>query len=180
MTAFAYAPVPHGPQQDTPARGVLFLHSCPRAVTSHICWALGAAVEAQVTLDWSEQPIEPGTMRAELLWSGPAGTAAKMASALVAFPMVRFEVTEEPVGGRGGERFASTPNLGMFRGDMGEYGDILVPEERLRSALAAATSGTLMLAEQIARLVGEPWDRELEPYRFAHEGSTVRVLTKVV
>ncbi len=178
MTAFAYAPVPNGPQQDVPARGVLFLHSCPRAVTSHVCWALGAAVEAQVSLDWSDQPIEPGTLRAELLWSGPAGTAARMASALTAFPMVRFEVTEEPINGRGGERFAGTPNLGLFRGDMGEYGDILVPEERLRSALAVA--GTQSLAEQVARLIGEPWDLELEPYRFAHEGSTVRVLTKVV
>ncbi|MFM8352385.1 MAG: DUF3145 family protein, partial [Actinomycetales bacterium] len=82
MTAFAYAPVPHGPQQDALARGVLFVHSCPRAVTSHVAWALGAAVEAQVSLDWSEQPIEPGTMRTELLWTGPVGTAATMASAL--------------------------------------------------------------------------------------------------
>ena len=33
---------------------------------------------------------------------------------------------------------------------------------------------------EIARLIGQPWDEELEAYRCAHEGSTVRVLHKVV
>jgi hypothetical protein len=36
------------------------------------------------------------------------------------------------------------------------------------------------LAEDVARLIGDPWDAELEPYRSAHEHSTVRVLHQVV
>jgi hypothetical protein len=125
-----------------------------------------------------------GAQRAEVVWHGPPGTAARIASALVSFSTIRFEVTEEPVEGREGERYAVTPNLGLFRGTVGQHGDVLVHEERLRSVIAGArVSGeesTAEVLEEIDRLIGAPWDEELEPFRMAHEGSTVRVLHEVV
>jgi hypothetical protein len=36
------------------------------------------------------------------------------------------------------------------------------------------------ITEEIDRLIGTPWDNELEPFRIAHEDSTVRVLHEVV
>jgi hypothetical protein len=56
----------------------------------------------------------------------------------------------------------------------------MVPEDRLRAALVQATLTGESLSDEIARLIGTPWDEELEPYRCAHEGSTVRVLHQVV
>ena len=53
-------------------------------------------------------------------------------------------------------------------------------EDRLRAAVAHATVTGESLADEIARLIGTPWDDELEAYRCAHEGSTVRVLHQVV
>lgn len=160
----------------TPARGVVFLHSCPRALASHVEWALAAAVGEPVSIDWSEQSLVPGALRAELLWSGPAGFAAQLASALRAFGKLRYEVTEDAFAGREGERYASTPALGLFRASIGAHGDVLVHEERLRSALSCSDD----LAGEIARLIGTPWDDELEPFRASHGDSTVRVLHEVI
>jgi hypothetical protein len=89
-------------------------------------------------------------------------------------------VTEDPSPGREGERFSATPSLGLFRATIGLHGDVMVPEDRLRAAVAHATVTGESLADEIARLIGTPWDDELEAYRCAHEGSTVRVLHEVV
>ena len=88
-----------------PARGVVFIHSCPRAVSPHVDWALAAVFGRTVDIDWAAQPIAPGSVRAELVWGGPQGTGARIASALHPFRQLRHEVTEDPSPGREGERF---------------------------------------------------------------------------
>ncbi len=162
------------------AHGVVFIHSSPRAVSPHLEWALASVFATPVRIDWADQPIAPGTVRAEIIWNGPVGTGARLASALLAFRQVRHEVTEDPSLGRSGERFAATPALGLFRADIGPHGDVMVSEERLRTALAQVSLTGESLAEDISRLIGTPWDDELEAFRCAHEGSTVRVLHEVV
>ena len=47
-----------------PARGVIFIHSCPRAVSPHVEWALAHVFGTQVGIDWADQPVAPGTVRA--------------------------------------------------------------------------------------------------------------------
>ena len=163
-----------------PARGVIFIHSCPRAVSPHVEWALAHVFGTQVSIDWADQPVAPNTVRAELIWGGPQGTGARIASALHPFRQLRHEVTEDPSPGREGERFSSTPALGLYRATIGVHGDVMVPEDRLRAALVQATLTGESLSDEIARLIGTPWDEELEPYRCSHEGSTVRVLHQVV
>ena len=162
------------------ARGVVFVHSCPRAVAAHLEWALARVVGTEVHVDWADQPIAPGMVRAELIWTGPPGTGARLASALHAFRQVRHEVTEDPSPGREGERFSATPSLGLFRATIGVHGDVMVPEDRLKAAVVQSALTGEPLADEIARLIGQPWDEELESFRCAHEGSTVRVLHQVV
>jgi len=36
------------------------------------------------------------------------------------------------------------------------------------------------IEDEIARLLGQPWDEELESFRCAHEDATVRVLEQVI
>jgi hypothetical protein len=163
-----------------PARGVIFVHSCPRAVSPHVEWAMARVFGSRLEIDWAEQPVEPGSVRAELVWGGPGGTGAKVASALHAFRQLRHEVTEDPSPGREGERFSFTPTLGLFRATIGVHGDVMIAEDRLRTAMSQVQSTGESLADEVARLIGTPWDVELEPFRSAHEGSTVRVLHQVV
>ena len=166
--------------EPTPARGVVFLHSCPRALSPHLEWALASVFGTEVHIDWADQPICPGSVRAEIIWSAAAGTGARLASALLAFSQVRYEVTEDAMPGRDGERFAATPSLGLFRATIGPFGDVMVHEERLRTALAHAQVTGDSMVDEISRLIGAPWDDELEPFRSAHEGSTVRLMHQVV
>ncbi|HLZ38630.1 MAG TPA: DUF3145 family protein, partial [Mycobacteriales bacterium] len=54
----------------------------------------------------------------------------------------------------------------------------LVGEGRLRALLAAADDSA-ELAVELERLLGTPWDQELEVYRHAGEGAPVRWLHQV-
>ena len=162
-------------------RGVVYVHSAPPALCPHVEWAVGGVLGVRVTLDWTPQPAAPGTVRAELSWQADAGTGARLASALRDWMHLRFEVTEEPSAGAEGERWSSTPTLGLFHATTGVHGDILVREDRLRAALARAGSGpaTDVLAEMQA-LLGKSWDDELETFRYAGDGAPVRWLHQVV
>lgn len=164
-----------------PASGVVFIHACPRALSPHVEWALSGVFGTQVKLDWTDQPIAPASVRAELTWTGPSGLGARIASALLAFRQVRHEVTEDATADRAGERFSATPSLGLFRADVGIHGDVVVSEDRLRAAVQQARIAGGGLEDDIERLIGLAWDAELEPFRCAHDDlSAVRVLHDVV
>ena len=61
-------------------RGVVFVHSSPRALCPHVEWAAGSVLDARLSLDWIEQPAAPGMFRAEHSWQGPQGTGARLTS----------------------------------------------------------------------------------------------------
>jgi hypothetical protein len=118
--------------------------------------------------------------------------AGEITSALAGWNRLRFEVTEEASPGCDAMRFSYTPALGVFSAVTMANGDILVPENRLRAAItvAAAPAGAARMAhggaeswdapgaleEELSRLLGEPWDYELEPFRCAADGAPVRWL----
>ncbi len=161
-------------------RGVLFIHSSPSALCPHVEWAVGGVFGMPVRLDWIAQPIERSAYRTEYSWAGPTGTAARLASALKGWQKLRFEVTEEATSGTEGERYSYTPALGVFHAITGIHGDIMIPEDRVRGAVAAAALGGQDLVEALDQLVGAAWDSELEPFRYAGEGAPVRWLHEVV
>lgn len=187
-------------------RGVIYIHAAPAALVPHLEWAVAGVMDPTAepdpavpsvalaatplappaehghhsAFDWTDQPAEPGTLRAEVSWEGPAGTAGRIASALRGWPRLRFEVTEEISQGNEGERYAWTPRLGLFRATIGVHGDIQVGEDRLRAAVAEAIAADIDLVGQLEELMGQPWDEELEPFRYAGEGAPVRVLHHVI
>lgn len=160
--------------------GVLHIHSAPSALCPHIEWAMGGVFGMRTRPQWAPQPVERAAYRAEYAWTAPVGTAARLASALKGWQRVRFEVTEQATARSEAERYSYTPSLGIFHAVTGPHGDIQVPEDRLRHALAAAAVGGPELGRAVAALLGEPWDRELEPFRQAEEGAPVRWLHEVV
>ncbi len=161
-------------------RGVLYVHTAPSALCPHVEWAAGGVLGVPVKLDWTPQPAAVGNYRAELSWQADAGTGAKLASALRGWNKLRFEVTEEPSAGAEGERYSFTPDLGIFRASTGLHGDIMVSEDRLKSAMTRAIAGEADLADEVDKLLGRPWDDELEPFRYAGDGAPVRWLHQVV
>ena len=161
-------------------RGVLYVHSAPSALCPHIEWAVGGVLGAPVNPVWTPQPAQSGSYRAELSWTGEAGAAASVASALRGWNHLRFEITEEPTAVTEGARFSFTPELGVFHAVIGLHGDIMIPEDRLKAAVFKAALGDTTLVNEIDKLLGKPWDDELETFRYAGDGAPVRWLHQVV
>jgi uncharacterized protein DUF3145 len=159
-------------------RGVVYIHSTPLAVCPHVEWAIARVLASPVSLQWSAQPVEPGARRTECSWSGRPGTGGELAAALRQWPMIRYEVTEEPSAGVDGQRFMHVPNRGLFTATMSANGDLLLGEDRLR-ALIASARGPEGLAHALDKALGSAWDAELEPYRYAGDGAPVTWLTQV-
>jgi hypothetical protein len=154
---------------------VIYVHSSPAAVCPHVEWAISGVLGTQVELDWSPQPAAPGTLRAECSWRGPSGGSGSIAGALRAWPVVRFEVTEEPSEGVDGQRFCHVPNLGLWRGRTSANGDIMIGEDQLRSIMASRGQMRGMMHD----LLGTAWDEDLEPFRCAGDGAPVTLLHQV-
>jgi hypothetical protein len=161
-------------------RGVIYVHSAPSALCPHIEWALGGVLGNAVSLEWIPQPAHAGAYRAEYSWLGEPGTAATIASALRGWNHLRFEITEEPTSSTEGARYSYTPDLGIFHAVTGLHGDLMIPEDRLKAAVLKAAMGETALEVEIDRLLGKPWDDELETFRYAGEGAPVRWLHQVV
>jgi len=184
-------------------RGVLHVHCAPPALCPHIEWAVAGVLGVPVAMPWVDQPASPGSLRAELSWQGRPGAAGAITTALASWNLVRFEATEEASAGCDAVRYSHTPALGTFSATIGASGDVLVSENRLRAAIALATSaqsaaadsgsqarlGSLRelhgprhpalggsLADELGLLLGQPWDDELEPFRLAGDGAPVRWL----
>lgn len=160
-------------------RGVFFVHSSPSALCPHIEWAAAGVLGTPVNLDWTPQPAQVGTYRAELSWAGDSGTAAAVASALKGWEQVRFEVSEEPTASTEGARYSYTPALGIFHAVTGLHGDIMIPEDRLKAAVVKAALGDTTMPLEVDKLLGKPWDDELETFRHAGDGAPVRWLHQV-
>jgi Protein of unknown function (DUF3145) len=156
--------------------GVLQVHSAPPALCPHIEWAVAGIVGTTVSMPWVSQPAGPGSLRAELTWKGKPGTGGQITSALAGWNRLRFEITEEASPGCDALRHCYTPNLGLFSATTSANGDILIPENKLRAAMALGTNGTSALEKELDQLLGTAWDNELEPFRRAGDGAPVRWL----
>jgi hypothetical protein len=153
--------------------GVLFVHSAPKALCPHLEWAAGGALGHAVNLSWAEQPVLPGTLRAEYEWEGPVGTGAALATALRGWEHLRFEVTEHPSIGVDAGRWMHTPDLGIFYTPMDAAGNTVISEDRVMYALELGAGDPAEITRELRLALGRAWDEELEPFRQASERSSV-------
>jgi hypothetical protein len=161
------------------ARGVLYVHSAPRALCPHIEWAAGRALDRAVNFSWDAQPVLAGSQRTEFYWEGAHGTGAKLASALRGWEHLRYEVTEDAGLGTDGARWMHTPDLGIFFAQTDTVGNVVIPEDRIRYAMDVAGANALELHRELRLALGQAWDDELESFRHASEDSAVVWLHKV-
>jgi hypothetical protein len=157
----------------TVARGVLYVHSSPRALCPHVEWAAGHAIGRPVSFAWVDQPVLRGAQRTDFYWEGAPGTGAAIASKLRGWEHLRFEVTEDPRDGVDGSRWLHTPDLGIFHSQTDAAGNIVVPEDRIRAAMDAAGTSAIELHRELRLALGQAWDDELEPFRHAIGSSSV-------
>ena len=161
------------------ATGVLFVHSCPKALVPHVEWALAREIGRVVKLDWSPQPLLPHTMRTVADWRGLAGTATAVASSLFGWQQLRFEITEDQSAAGSGGRWMHTPALGVHFAQTDSAGNAVVGEDRIRYAMEVAGHDPLELHRELRLALGQAWDDELEPFRHASDFAPVVWLHQV-
>lgn len=160
-------------------RGVIFIHSVPPAVQPHVEWAVTSVLGYPAHFDWTKQPALPSMNRSEMMWTGDAGTGAQIASALGGWEHLRFEVTEDPTQITDGGRWSSTPGLGIFYAQTDLMGNVVVPENRVRAAIEQSEGDPSELCRLLDVALGQAWDDELEPFRYAGAGAPVRFMHRV-
>ncbi len=159
--------------------GVLYVHSAPRALSPHVEWAISRVLGRGVTFAWSPQPILEGAQRTEYLWQGPVGSGAMIASALRGWTHLRYEVTEDASQGVEGGRWCHTPQLGIFHSPTDTAGNMMISENRLRLAMEGAGPDSNALQAQLASMLGEAWDAELDVFRHASDDCSITWLHQV-
>ena len=147
------------------AHGVIHVHSCPVALAPNVSWTLGHILGSEAELEWVDQSCEQGSVRTMVTWSGPAGTAARFASALRGWDRTRFEVWEATGTNRDGVRYVHTPELGIFFTLTDAAGNAMVGEDRIRYAMEMSQGDAQELEHELSLALGAAWDNELEPYR---------------
>ena len=108
----------------------------------------------------------------------PAGSARPCARRGLLACARRLRLPHRPRAARLG-RWSHTPDPGIYHAVTDSVGNILVPEDRIRSVMERAGGDPAKLAHEMALALGEAWDEELDAFRHAGEGAPVRWLTKV-
>ncbi len=160
-------------------RGVIFIHSVTPAVQHHVEWAVASVLGYEPHFEWTKQPALPQMNRAEVPWTGEVGTGAVLASALNGWEHLRYEITEDATAVSEGGRWSATPGLGIFYAQTDLAGNVVVPENRVRAAIEHAGNDSVELRRLLDLALGQAWDDELEPFRYAGAGAPVRWLHRV-
>ena len=89
-----------------------------------------------------------------------------------------MEAIEEPINNSLGERFAVTPELGIFRADMNSLGETLLSETKIKAGFERSNQEGETIVAEISFMLGKPWDDDLEPFRRSFNGTSVRWISK--
>jgi hypothetical protein len=146
------------------SHGSLTIFSAPKIVLTHIQWSLSDVLGKPQEIKWNPQPLALGCFRTQISWSGKLGTGAKLASSLRGWHYLKFEIYEAATSGSDGSLFMFTPELGLFRANIGPHGDIMINEHQLNSAMMNSMKEG-RIVDEIEKMLGKSWNESLEPFR---------------
>jgi hypothetical protein len=150
--------------------GWVEIFSAPNALHQHIQWSITQLLNVDITLQWSNQPLLPGSGQCRLRCSGAPGMAGRLAHALAGWHYLRFDISEEASTGCDGSRYLATPTLGLFHGTVGGNGDLYLSENRIRAVVDNALRNGRDVEAALEEALGKEWEDELAPFRIGQEG----------
>jgi len=159
-------------------KGELKIHSCPNYLCQHIEWALSEQFKSKVSLCWNQQKIIPSTMCTQFKWDGPIGLSSRIVSALSKWPKIRLEAFQERYEDLPAERYALSPNLGIYRAEINSIGETIVTESKLKAALERSRIENEPFEVELAFLLGTPWDEDLEPFRQSYVNQNIKWISR--
>ena len=162
------------------ARGVIYIHSAPRALCPHVEWAVGRALGRAVNFDWRDQPVLDGRPAHRVLLGGPPrhGRRARLRAARLGAPALRGHRGCRPRHRRR-PLDAHARSRHLLRPDRHRPATSSSPRTASASRWRSAGSDAFELHRELRLALGQAWDDELEPFRHASEDSPVVWLHKV-
>lgn len=159
-------------------RGFLYIYSAPRSFCLPTNWALSEIFKCEVQLDWNNQELIPNYFSSEFNWVGPTGLCARIVSNLSRWGKLRLEAIQEPCNNMPGERFAVTPELGIFRAEMNSTCETILTESKIKAGIERSKQEKESVESELFFMLGKPWDDDLEPFRRSFNGTSVRWISK--
>jgi hypothetical protein len=150
--------------------GWVEIFSAPNALHQHIQWSIAQHLDIDINLQWSSQPLVPGSGQCRLRCSGAPGISGRLAHTLAGWHYLRFDISEEASAGCDGSRYLATPSLGLFHGTVGGNGDFYLSENRIRALLDSALRNGRDVESALDEALGAAWEDELHPFRVGQEG----------
>jgi hypothetical protein len=147
-------------------------------LVKHVEWALVDLMKNDLNLIWKDQNIAPMTMSTELTWLGPIGLGSRLVSILSKWPKIRLEVFQDRFNEHPAERYALSPNLGIYRAELNALGETIITENKLKAALERSRIENEPFEVELAFLIGTPWDEDLEPFRRTTEDGKLKWISK--
>lgn len=151
-------------------RGWVEIFSAPNALHQHVQWSITQLLGIEISLQWSNQPLVPGSGQCRLRFSGAPGIAGGLAHALAGWHYLRFDISEEASAGCDGSRYLATPTLGLFHGTVGGNGDLYLSENRIRAVVDNALRNGRDVESALEDALGKEWEDELASFRIGQEG----------
>ena len=158
--------------------GRILIYSTPAALTQHIEWALDQHIGAQVGPKWINQPLAPGAKATEVEYQSNTPVAAKLATALIKWRYLRFEITEQFKASGDATLYRVTPDLGLHQASLASNGDVILNEHQVNQIISNSVSHKKLQVE-LEKALGNQWEIELEPFRIALAGGEPEIFSKI-
>lgn len=156
----------------------LRIYACPKVLCSPTEWELSKIFQQKMNLNWTSQPLLSNYFYSEMCWSNKLDYAPRIVSSLASWSKLRFEVIQLPSKDNLGQRFSVTPDLGIFRADINSFGETLLTETRILTALTRTIQENTSVEQELDFMLGKPWDIDLEPFRNYQLDSNVKWMMK--
>ena len=161
-----------------PYAGRIHIYSTPAALTQHIEWALIQSIGSGVEPNWINQPLIPGCKALEVEYQGRQPIAAKLATALIKWRYLRFEITEQSLLTGDATLYRITPDLGLHQASIASNGDVTLNEHQLNQIISNAISHKKLQVD-LEKALGNQWEIELEPFRLALASGSAEIFSKI-
>lgn len=151
----------------------LVIHACPSALVDSV-----SALFSPHELCWSNQSLLVGSSRSELKINLNSLALEELVSKLIRIDGLYLDIMQQ--GRETGVWFMLAPGLGPYRAEINASGEIMLNEERIRSALDQSAGNHRELSRLLRIALGQAWDDILEPFRAARYQSNLAVINRAV
>ena len=151
----------------------LSIHACPKASTSTV-----ESLLFGISPVWVNQSLIVGSYRTEVQLRMNSLQIEDLISHLIRIDGMYLDLVQQ--GSSAGVWFTLAPGLGLYRAEINSAGEIMLNEDRIKSAIEQSAGNHRELSRLLRILLGQAWDDLLEPFRAVKYSENVSLINRAV